>query len=233
MTKNTAEIEKFTSLADSWWDINGPFKTLHEINPTRLEYICNQIRKHIGNEDISGVEILDIGCGGGIVSVPLARIGARVTGLDAGAENIMVAKEYAKREGLDIEYLSSDISDIHKKYDIVLCLEVVEHVDNLDEFLKNISHLLKPNGLVILSTINRTMKAFALAIAAAEYILRWVPRGTHSFDKFVKPSEITNILEANNINVSDITGMSYNVFSKRWFLSNDISVNYFLTGVHV
>ena len=231
MTKNISEIEKFTSLADSWWDIDGPFKTLHEINPTRLEYICNQIRKHIGKEDISGLEILDIGCGGGIVSVPLARLNAKVTGLDAGPENIIAAKAYAKGEGLDIEYLSSDVSDIHKKYDVVLCLEVVEHVDNLDEFLKNISHLLKPNGLVILSTINRTLKAFALAIASAEYILRWVPRGTHSFDKFAKPSELTNLLEANNINVLDIKGMSYNIFSKRWSLSDDIGVNYFLTGM--
>ena len=233
MTKtNTAEIEKFTSLAESWWDLSGPFKTLHEINPTRLEYICDQIRKHIKKEDISGIEILDIGCGGGIVSVPLARLGAQVTGVDLGKENIAVAKEYAESKKLKIEYLNADIGTLNKQYDVVLCLEVVEHVDHLEEFMKDVSKLLKPNAIVILSTINRTMKAFAFAIAAAEYILRWVPRGTHSFDKFVKPSELTNRLEANNINVSNITGMSYNIFNKKWSLSDDIEVNYFLTGVY-
>jgi len=233
MTSNTTEIDKFTSIADSWWDIDGPFKTLHEINPTRVEYICNQIRHHINNHDISGLEILDVGCGGGIVSVPLARLGAVVTGVDVGIENIAVAKKYAQSEGLDIEYISSDISSLDKQYDIILCLEVVEHVENLDEFLHNISHLLKPNGLVILSTINRNMKSFAFAIAAAEYILGWVPRGTHSFDKFVKPSELTNLLEANHINVLDIKGMSYNIFHKRWLLSDDIDVNYFITGAYI
>ena len=232
MNKNISEIEKFTSIANSWWDIDGPFKKLHEINPTRLEYICNQIRKHINKEDISGLEILDIGCGGGIVSVPLARLGAKVTGLDAGDENIIVAKQYAETKGLNIEYLSSDISKLKRKYDVILCLEVVEHVDNLEEFTKNIAQLLKPNALVIFSTINHTLKAFAFAIVAAEYILNWVPRGTHSFDKFVKPSDLTNILEENNINISDVTGMSYNVISKKWSLSRDIDVNYFVTGVY-
>ncbi len=226
----TEEIKKFTSLADSWWDINGPFKPLHEINPTRLEYICNQIRKHIGKEDISGLKILDIGCGGGIVSVPLARLGAKITGVDLGAENIEVAKEYAKTKKLEIEYINADISTLKKQYDVILCLEVVEHVDDLENFIDDLSKLLKPNGIVILSTINRTAKGFALAIAAAEYILRWVPRGTHSFDKFVKPSELATMLETHNINVSDVTGMSYNIFNKKWSLSDDIDVNYFLTG---
>jgi len=227
----TAEIEKFTSVADSWWDVNGPFKPLHEINPTRLEYICNQIRKHIGKEDVSGLKILDIGCGGGIVSVPLARLGAKVTGVDLGAENIAVAKEYAASKKLEIEYINADISTLKTKYDVVLCLEVVEHVDNLEHFIQDLSKFLKPNGIAILSTINRTIKGFALGIVAAEYILRWVPRGTHSFDKFVKPSELTNLLEAQNINVSDVTGMSYNIFNKKWSLSDDIDVNYFLTGI--
>ena len=226
----STEIEKFTSIADSWWDTNGPFKPLHEINPTRLEYICHQIRNHVGKDDITELKILDIGCGGGIVSVPLVRLGAKVTGVDLGAENIVAAKEYAASKKLEIEYLNVDISTLKTQYDVVLCLEVVEHVGNLEEFMHNISKLLKPNGIVILSTINRTIKGFALAIVAAEYVLRWVPKGTHSFDKFVKPSELTNMLEKNNINVSDITGMCYNIFNKGWSLSGDIEVNYFLTG---
>jgi 2-polyprenyl-6-hydroxyphenyl methylase/3-demethylubiquinone-9 3-methyltransferase len=225
------EIEKFTSIADSWWDINGPFKQLHKINPIRLEYICNKIREHIGKESVNGLKILDIGCGGGIVSVPLARLGANVTGIDLGAENIAAAKEYAVSKGLEIEYIHSDISVLESEYDVILCLEVVEHVDDLKKFVENISKLLKPNGIVILSTINRTIKGFAFAIAAAEYILQWVPRGTHNFDRFVKPSELANMLESHNINVLDIMGMSYNIFNKRWFLSDDIDVNYFLSGI--
>ena len=228
-----SEIEKFTSIADSWWDLNGPFKPLHEINPTRLEYICRQIRKNIDRDDIAGLEILDIGCGGGIVSIPLARLGAKVTGVDLGAENITAAQEYAATQNLKINYLNLDIKNLDQKYDVVLCLEVVEHVDNLEEFMQSIASLLKPGGIVIFSTINRTIKGFALAIAAAEYILRWVPRGTHSFDKFVKPSELTNMLEAQNIKVSNITGMSYNIFNKKWALSDDMSVNYFLTGTSI
>ena len=150
------EIEKFTSIADDWWNIDGPFKKLHEINPTRLKYICRQIRQHIGREEILDVEILDVGCGGGIVSVPLARLGAKVTGIDLGAENISVAKEYAKSHKLKIEYLNVDIKQLKEKYDIVLCLEVLEHLDNLTEFIAELKKLLKPNGIVIFSTINRT-----------------------------------------------------------------------------
>lgn len=227
---NESEIYKFTSIASSWWDTKGPFKTLHEINPTRLEYICSKIREHLGSEDISGTKILDVGCGGGIVSIPLARLGAEVTGVDAGQENIEVAKQNAVLKGVDIEFLSSDISTLKAKYDVILCLEVVEHIDNLEAFIRDISGLLKPKGMVIFSSINRTAKAFTLAIAAAEYVLQWVPRGTHSFDKFVKPSELTKMLEANNINVLDITGMSYNVMKRTWSLSSDVDVNYFLLG---
>ena len=229
-SSNVSEIQKFTSIADSWWDTNGPFKTLHEINPTRLEYICHKIRDRLGKKDISGTKILDIGCGGGLISIPLARLGAKVTGIDVGKENIEAAKKHAATKGIAVEFLSQDISTLKTKYDVVLCLEVVEHVDNLETFIHDISDLLKPNGIVIFSTINRTLKAFALAIGVAEYILRWVPRGTHSFDKFVKPSQLTKMLEANEINVLDITGMSYHLLDKRWDLSSDIDVNYFLTG---
>lgn len=232
-TSSSAEIQKFTTLADKWWDLNGPFKTLHEINPVRMEYVCGQIRKHIGREDIKDVSILDIGCGGGIVSVPLARLGGKVTGVDMGQENIDAAKQYAKTHKLNIKYICGEISSIKDKYDVITCLEVVEHVDNLEKFVIEISKLLKPGGLVIFSTINRTLKAFALAIGVAEYLTCWVPRGTHSFDKFVKPSELANLCEQNQIILSDIKGMSYNIISRKWLLADDIDINYFLTGYTV
>lgn len=224
------EIEKFTSIADKWWDINGPFKPLHEINPIRLEYICKQIRAHIGKEDMKDLSILDIGCGGGLVSVPLARLEAKVTGIDMGEENIKIAKEYSKSHQLDIEYICGEITSLKKKYDVIICLEVLEHVENITSFIQDISNLLKAGGLVIFSTINRTMKAFCLAIGAAEYLLNWVPRGTHSFEKFVKPSELGILCENNQILLSDILGMSYNIIKRQWMLSDDIDVNYFLTG---
>lgn len=225
------EIHKFTSVASKWWDINGPFKPLHEISPIRMEYICTQIRNHIGKSDISGTKILDIGCGGGLVSVPLARLGANVTGIDLGEENIKAAESYAQSQCLQIRYEHIDIANIKEKYDVVLCLEVIEHIDNLDEFISHVVNTIKPGGIVIFSTINRTAKSLLLGIIAAEYLLSWVPKGTHSFDKFVKPSELVRILDKTKINVLDITGMSYNIFNKGWKLSRDIGVNYFLTGL--
>jgi len=227
---NIHEVEKFSNLADGWWDENGPFKTLHEINPIRLEYICSKIRNYYG-DDLSVLEILDAGCGGGIISIPLARLGAKVTGIDAGKANIEAAKTHAKKKGIKIDFLCTNIEEHKKQYDVLLCLEVIEHVDNLEEFMESLASLLKPGGLIILSTINRTIKAYLLAIGAAEYILNWVPRGTHDFKKFVKPSELTNIIENNNINLSDISGMSYNIITKSWKLSDDVDVNYFISGV--
>jgi 2-polyprenyl-6-hydroxyphenyl methylase/3-demethylubiquinone-9 3-methyltransferase len=228
---SASEIDKFTSISSSWWDVNGPFKMLHEINPTRLEYICNIVRDHIGKEDIAGLKILDIGCGGGIISVPLARLGARVTGLDAGLENIEIAKQYAASKDLDIEYICSFVEEITGQYEVILCLEIIEHVDDLNEFISHVGRLLKPGGIVICSTLNRTIKSFVLGIVAAEYLLRWVPRGTHDFKKFVMPSELSVFLEKNNIVISDIHGMSYNVIDRTWNISEDIGVNYFLSGV--
>ncbi|MEY3197288.1 MAG: bifunctional 2-polyprenyl-6-hydroxyphenol methylase/3-demethylubiquinol 3-O-methyltransferase UbiG, partial [Pseudomonadota bacterium] len=205
MHKNN-EVEKFTSIAESWWETEGPFKTLHEINPTRMEYICSQIREH---KTIDNLKILDVGCGGGIVSIPLARLGAKVTGIDAGKENIEVAKKYASSQGLKIDYQNILLEDIKEEYDVILCLEIIEHIDDLDKFFKSVSANLKPGGLIICSTLNRTLKGLALGIIAAEYILRWVPQGTHNFNKFVKPSELNDFLEKNAIKVIDISGMSY------------------------
>jgi 2-polyprenyl-6-hydroxyphenyl methylase/3-demethylubiquinone-9 3-methyltransferase len=223
---NKDEIEKFSSLADKWWDLDGPFKILHEINPIRLEYICSKLGK-----DLANLSILDVGCGGGLISLPLAKLGAKVDAIDASSENITAAKLYAKNKKSNVNFISNPIEKHSGSYDAVICLELIEHVDNLEEFISNIAKALNPGGKIIFSTINRNPKSYALAIGMAEYVLGWVPKKTHDFSKFVKPSELVKILEQNNIIVSDITGMSYNIFKRSWKLSPNVDVNYFLFGI--
>lgn len=226
-TANRAEIETFTSLASQWWDEQGPMKPLHELNPLRIGIL----KRWIG--DAKGQKILDVGCGGGLVCEPLSRQGAKVTGIDAGSENIDAAKAHAKQSALDIIYEATTAEDFAQKnkgkFDVVLALEIIEHVDDPALFIESLVKLAKPNGLIILSTLNRTPKSFALGIVAAEYILGWVPRGTHDWKKFKKPSELSEGLTASGAKVTDITGMVFNPL-KREFVENrkDVAVNYFL-----
>lgn len=240
-TKNAKEIANFNSFADEWWDENGPMKPLHRLNPTRIEYLKQQICHHFNIDSSSdgplkGLKILDIGCGGGIVCEPLARLGAKVTGIDAADKNIEVAKHHANERGLDITYknqLSEDLAQQKTKYDVVLALEIVEHVDNLPLFLKSCANLLKKDGILIISTLNRNPKSFLLGIVAAEYILRWVPKGTHDWKKFLKPSEIADHLHPMGLQPSDVTGLVYNPLNKQFSLSKaDLDVNYFMSFKH-
>lgn len=233
---NAQEINNFETIADKWWDINGPLKPLHKLNPTRIGYIKRQICDHFGKdfEDfnaLQGLSVLDIGCGGGLVCEPLCRLGADVTGIDAGAKAIETATAHAQDSGLNITY-ACETSDQHTdQYDVVLALEIIEHVDNVDQFVQSVLARVKPNGLVIFSTLNRTAKSFALGIVAAEYILRWLPHGTHSWKKFLKPSELARHIETNDFITTDITGLIYNPLIDQFSLSDqDIAVNYFMTA---
>ncbi len=231
------EIENFSKDSDHWWDENGPFKPLHALNPVRLSYIKSQICDAYGRDTQSlkpfeGLSILDIGCGGGLVCEPLARLGASVSGADADANAIEVAKAHAKLSGLKIEYMAKPAEDIKKKFDVVLALEIIEHVREPSEFVKSVAALCKPGGLVIFSTLNRTPKSFALGIVAAEYILRWVPAGTHTWKKFIKPSELSRMARAAELSPHDITGLIFNPIKGEFALSDrDIDVNYLLSAI--
>ena len=228
---NKEEINNFEAMADKWWDENGPLKPLHKLNPTRIRYIKDQICKHYGRDDIEGMKILDVGCGGGLVCEPLTRLGADVTGIDAGAKAIETAKAHAELSSLDISY-KCETSDNHTgQYDVILALEILEHLDDIPAFIESLSKLVKKDGLIIFSTLNRTPKSFALGIVAAEYILRWLPQGTHNWKKFIKPSELARDVKANNMQVKDITGLIYNPLTDQFSLSDkDIAVNYFLSA---
>lgn len=223
-TVNKDELHKFSSIADQWWDETGKFKPLHEINPVRLEYIINQIKRNISKKD--GITVLDIGCGGGLVSIPLSKVGYEVTGLDASIENIKVAQSRNSNANF-ICSSAEQLCEEGNKYDVVLALEVVEHVDNIELFLASCSKLLKKNGILIVSTINRTLKSLMFAKIGAEYVLRWLPKGTHQWDKFLTPSEVKSFVKSK---VVDESGMVYRPFSKVWVISDsDLSVNYFIT----
>ena len=196
-TINKEEIQKFSKIADEWWNANGKFKPLHVFNPIRIKYIkekCISYFKLRGNEPrpLSSLEILDIGCGGGLISEPMTRLGGKVTGIDASEKNILIAQHHAKKSGLKIKYVNSspEKKDLKKKFDVILNLEVVEHVDNLNLFLKSSGEMLNKNGIMFIATLNRTFESYIKAIIGAEYILRWLPIGTHEWNKFLKPSEI-------------------------------------------
>lgn len=221
------ELNKFNKTEQEWWDLNGEFKSLHEINPIRAEYIKSVIHNHFKNSE--DLKLLDVGCGGGLASVQMHKLGLNVTGLDANAHNINAAQSYAKRNNLDINYLNITVEEHIKsgnKYDIIICLEVIEHVANPKEFVANISKLLKNGGVIIFSTINRTKKAYIFAIIMAEYILKWIPKETHDYSKFIKPSEFVHMLKDTNLNLKELKGLSLSL-SKNWYLSDDIDVNYF------
>ncbi|WP_341808409.1 bifunctional 2-polyprenyl-6-hydroxyphenol methylase/3-demethylubiquinol 3-O-methyltransferase UbiG [Wolbachia endosymbiont (group E) of Neria commutata] len=230
-TYNEDEISKFAKIASEWWNENGKFKPLHMINPVRVSYIIGKI-KELKECDLKEISILDVGCGGGILSESMARVGINVTGVDVCEENIKVAELHAKKVGLNIEYIHTSIEELNnnKRYDIILLMEVVEHVDNLEFFMKRSIELLKPGGLIFLSTINRTMKSFLLAIVGAEYILNWLPKGTHNWNKFMKPSEIANHLKENNVSLYNMAGMEYSVIKNEWKLTKGVNANYILCG---
>ena len=234
-TVQKEEIEHFSKDAPRWWDESGPFAPLHRLNPVRLDYIKTQICSHFERDHkdfkaLKRLSILDIGCGGGLVCEPMARMGAKVTGIDADIVAIETANEHAKQSGLNIDYQNTTAEDVDDTFDIVLALEIVEHVSNIEDFVKACSKLVKPGGLIIFSTLNRTPKSFALGIIAAEYILRWVPRGTHSWRKFVKPSELAKAARHSGLKPGDITGLIYNPLKASFTLSkSDIDVNYLMS----
>jgi 2-polyprenyl-6-hydroxyphenyl methylase/3-demethylubiquinone-9 3-methyltransferase len=237
-TLDRDEVARFAQLADAWWDAKGPFAPLHQINPTRLTYIRDQLCTHFGRDpkappSLTGLSVLDIGCGGGLVAEPLARLGAAVTGIDPAPETIAAATAHAAGAGLDIAYRAAtaeQLADEGKQFDAVLLLEVVEHVPDVPAFLKRIAPLVKPGGIMVLSTLNRTLKAYALAIVGAEFILRWLPVGTHQWDRFVRPEELKTALNGAGLTPADTTGMVYNPLADAWSLSGDTDVNYLATA---
>lgn len=233
-TVDEQEIQAFSKDANHWWDVNGPFKPLHRLNPVRMGHIKAQICAHFGLDNdslkpLKDLRLIDIGCGGGLVCEPLARLGGAVTGADADAVAIEVAKEHAENSGLTINYLNKPAEEIEDTFDVVLALEIIEHVSDPQAFVENCARLCKPGGLVIFSTLNRTAKSYALGIVAAEYILRWVPQGTHSWKKFVKPSELSRYARATDLKAHNVNGMVFNPIKNEFSISKtDLDVNYFM-----
>ena len=231
-TINKKEIDKFSKLADEWWDPEGKFKPLHNFNPVRLRYIKDKITKKFGNKSdklpLKDIKILDIGCGGGLLSEPLSRLGATVTGIDASDRNIKIAKMHLKKSKLDINYYCSspESFEAKEKFDVVLNMEIVEHVDNVDFFLLKSSELLKKNGLMFIATLNKTLKSYVFAIIGAEYILKWLPIGTHDWNKFLKPDDLINICKNNSLNLNNLIGVKFDILKNEWIVSNDKSINY-------
>ena len=231
-TINKKEIEKFSKIAEEWWDPEGKFKPLHKFNPIRISYIKNNIIQSFKlknkNKPLEKVKILDIGCGGGLLCEPMSRLGADVVGIDASDKNIKVAKLHAKKNNLDIEYLCATPETFKTdiKFDVILNMEIVEHVENVDFFLKSSSELLRKNGMMFVATLNKTLKSYLFAIIGAEYILNWLPIGTHEWEKFVKPQDLTNILKKYKLNLESLDGMKYNLFKDEWAVSKDKSINY-------
>ncbi len=235
---DSAEVERFSALATDWWDTRGPMAALHKFNPVRLGYIRDRAAKHFGRDaktldSLKGLRMLDIGCGGGILSEPLARLGAQVVGADPSDENIAVASAHAGESELEIDYRTTTAEDLAaagERFDIVLAMEVVEHVTDVAAFVATCASMVKPGGLMIAATLNRTLKSFALAIVGAEYVLRWLPRGTHQWDKFVTPEELETAIEKAGLRVTGERGVIYNPFADRWQLSSDTDVNYMLAA---
>ena len=237
-TINKEEIQKFSKLADEWWDVNGKFKPLHMFNPIRIEYIIEKIKKYFKIKKnkadfLEGLNILDIGCGGGLISEPMSRLGANVTGIDASEKNINIAKLHAKKSGLQINYINASPEELNEveKFDVILNLEIIEHVDNVNLYIKSCSKLLKKKGLMFTATLNRSFISYVKAIIGAEYILRWLPIGTHDWNKFLKPEELENFLSHEKFSTVDIKGLKFNPFFNKWKKSNDLSVNYIITSL--
>ena len=234
-TVNQEEIQKFSLLADEWWNMEGKFKPLHMFNPIRIKYIIDICSSHYSlnkeeNLPLKGLKILDIGCGGGLITEPMCRLGAQVTGIDASEKNIKVASLHAKKNNLKINYLTASPEKMkqYEAFDIILNLEIVEHVDNLNLYLEACSKLLKKKGIMFTATINRTLTSYVKAIVGAEYILRWLPIGTHDWNKFVKPEELEKKLTNLNFLLKDMSGLNYNLLSRKWEKTNNLSVNYII-----
>jgi 2-polyprenyl-6-hydroxyphenyl methylase / 3-demethylubiquinone-9 3-methyltransferase len=237
-TIDREEIARFSRLAQQWWDPRGPMAALHKFNPVRLAYIRDRAAAHfdrdpLQRDSLAGLRVLDIGCGGGILCEPLTRLGASVVGVDPSESNILVAQQHAARSGLTINYRNSTVealAEAGEVFDVVLAMEVVEHVADVPLFVKLAAKTVKPGGLMFVATLNRTAKSFALAIVGAEYILRWLPRGTHQWDKFVMPDELELAIEQGGLRIIGETGVIYNVFADRWQLSADMDVNYMVVA---
>ena len=234
-TINKEEIQKFSNLSEEWWDVKGKFKPLHMFNPIRIEYIVEKIKEHLNvndenNKYFKDLNILDIGCGGGLISEPMARLGATVTGIDASYKNIEVAKIHSKKSKLKIRYLnkSPEQLDEVEKFDVILNLEIVEHVADVDLYISSCFKLLKRGGVMFTATINRTLTSYIKAIIGAEYILRWLPVGTHDWDKFIKPEELEKKLVEQKFKTLDIKGLNFNPLLNRWKRSENLSVNYII-----
>ena len=232
ITVNKKEVDKFSKLATEWWDPHGKFKPLHKFNPIRLEYIRNSIIKIFKNKDkkksLKKIKILDIGCGGGLLCEPLTKLGAKVVGIDASEKNIKIAKIHAKKSGLKIDYYCASPENFisHQKFDVILNMEIVEHVQDVNLFLKESSKFLKKNGIMFIATLNKTLKSYIFAILGAEYVLRWLPIGTHDWNMFVKPDDLVKICKENSLILDESFGVKYNVISDKWNLSSDKDINY-------
>lgn len=233
------EVARFEAIARDWWDEAGPMRVLHRFNPVRLAYIRDTACAHFGRDPrapfpLEGLSLVDVGCGGGVLSEPLARLGATVTGLDPAVTNIEVARAHAEAEGVAVDYRGQTIESVvaaGERFDIVLAMEVVEHVADVEAFVASCCAAVKPDGLLVMATLNRTLKSFALAIVGAEYVLRWLPRGTHDWEKFVTPDELETAIEAGGLSVIEREGVAYNPLADRWSLSRDMDVNYMLAAV--
>ena len=232
ITINKKEIEKFSKIANEWWNPEGKFMPLHKFNPVRIKYIKDNIIKNLKISSksfpLKNINILDIGCGGGLLSEPICRLGANVTAIDASLKNIEVAKYHSKKNKLNINYMCSspDKLKIKKKFDVVLNMEIVEHIEDINIFLKKSSQLLKKNGLMFVATLNKTLKSYIFAIVGAEYILRWLPIGTHNWDKFVTPHNLIQFSKKNNLQLDKLDGIKFNLFTDEWQISEDKSINY-------
>jgi len=237
-TINKEEIQKFSNLANEWWDVNGKFKPLHMFNPVRIEYILEEILKHFKidkkkHDLLKNLKILDIGCGGGLISEPMARLGGEVTGIDAAEKNIKIASIHSKKNNLKINYLNKSPEQMTEKnkFDIILNLEIIEHVDDVNLYLESCYKLLKKNGLMFTATLNRSLTSYIKAIIGAEYVLRWLPIGTHDWNKFIKPEELQKKLSDKKFSNKNVKGLEFNPFINKWKRSDNLSVNYIICSV--
>tara|TARA_B100001123_G_scaffold424285_1_gene535576 strand:+ start:445 stop:1170 length:726 start_codon:yes stop_codon:yes gene_type:complete len=239
-TVNKIEVEKFSKMAQDWWNPNGKFKPLHHFNPCRIKFIKEKLISHFNlNPNIDGpfkkLKILDIGCGGGLLSEPMSKLGAKMTGIDASKNNIEVAKLHSKKMNLKINYIHCSPENLKykNKFDVILNMEIVEHVSDVNLFIKNCSKLIKKNGIMFIATINKNLKSYIFGIVGAEYILRWLPIGTHDWDKFIAPDDLENIVTKNKFVIDETVGMKFDFLSNKWSKSKDISVNYISTFLKI
>ncbi|SDG51519.1 bifunctional 2-polyprenyl-6-hydroxyphenol methylase/3-demethylubiquinol 3-O-methyltransferase UbiG [Roseospirillum parvum] len=237
-TASPEETAKFAAMADSWWDPEGKFKPLHKFNPLRIGYVRDRLAEHFGRTDrlegetpFEGLRLLDVGCGGGLIAEPMARLGFDVTAIDAGEKNVKIAALHAEQSGVKVDYrhcLPEDLAEEGKTYDVVLILEVVEHVADLAHFLQSVGRMVRPGGALIAATLNRTAKSLVMAKFGAEYVVRWLPRGTHDWRKFVKPSELTDHMRHAGLTPGEVKGMTYHPFADSWEMTGDLSMNYIM-----